>query len=33
MLLKEGDGLGLLLCAVSVFQERIAERTPEPSKR
>ncbi len=32
MLLKEGDMLGLILCAVSVLQERI-KRTPEPNKR
>ncbi len=31
MLLKEGDMLGLILCAVSVLQERY-EENPEPNK-
>ncbi len=33
MLLKEGDMLGLILCAVSVLQERIRREQPEPNKR
>ncbi len=33
MLLKEGDMLGLILCACSVLQERNTKRTPEPNKK
>ncbi len=33
MLLKEGDMLGLILCAVFCVAGKNTKRTPEPNKR